>query len=261
MRLRDKHREIVKYRELIKNLVLRDLKIKYKGSVLGFFWSLLNPFLMLLVYTFAFDYVIRIRAVNNFPMFFMCAYLPWSFFHQSLSQSVTTLVDNANLIKKIYFPREILPISIVLSAFVNFLLTFIILFPALLVTNVKLGWMVSLLPVLLFLHVMFTIGLSQILAILYVKFRDIKHLLEVTLNIWFWVTPIVYPMSLVPEKLEQTYTLNPMAVFIEVYRALLLYATLPNLQATIKLFVYTFVFFLAGVLIFRWQERNVAEEV
>ncbi len=260
-------KDFLLYRELTRNLVIRDLKIKYKGSAIGFLWSLLNPLLMLIVYTFAFDYVLRIReigGVTNFPLFFMCAFLPWAFFSQSLSMSVSSLVDNANLIKKIYFPREILPISIVLSNLVNFLLTFFILFPALFFWKVQLSWVLVLLPATILLHTLFTIGLSLMLASLYVFFRDIKHLLEVFLTIWFWLTPIVYPMRLVeqlPPFFERLYLLNPMTVFTEIYRDLLLYGQMPNIQAMTKVVLFTIFSLSFGILVFSTHSPRLAENV
>ena len=175
-------REIFKFKNLTYNLVSRDLKVKYKGSILGFFWSLLNPLAMLIVYTVAFKYIIRIR-VENFPLFFLCGFLPWTFLSLSLSMAVSSIKDNANLVKKVYFPREILPLSIVLSNLVQFLLTFIILIPALLLFKIKLGLPLLYLPLIIIFHLAFTLGLSLFLSALNVFFSDIRHLLEIFLQI------------------------------------------------------------------------------
>ncbi|MFP4082406.1 MAG: ABC transporter permease [Candidatus Aminicenantes bacterium] len=256
----NKLQEIYKFKNLVYNLVARDLKVKYKGSILGFFWSLLNPLVMLIVYTIAFKYIIKIR-VENFPIFFLCAFLPWTFLSLSLSMSVSSIKDNANLVKKVYFPREILPLSIVLSNLVQFLLTFLILIPALLIFKVKLGLPLVLLPLLIVFQLAFTLGLAYILSALNVFFSDIRHLLEIFLQIWFWLTPIIYPVSFVPERFQSLYRLNPMVSFVEAYRDSLLYNRWPSQYELLALFVAGVVFFIIGHAVFKSYNRRLAEEI
>ena len=256
----DKLKEILKFKNLVYNLVSRDLKVKYKGSILGFFWSLLNPLIMLIVYTVAFKYIIRIR-VENFPLFFLCGFLPWTFLSLSLSMAVSSIKDNANLVKKVYFPREILPLSMVLSNLVQFLLTFVILIPALLLFNIKLGFPLLFLPFIILFQLAFTLGLSLMLAALNVFFSDVRHLLEIFLQIWFWLTPIIYPVSLVPERFQSLYRLNPAVLFVESYRNSLLYNTGLSLSSLIILFLLGIIFFLLGQLIFSRYNRRFAEEI
>lgn len=256
----DKLKEIFKFKNLVYNLVSRDLKVKYKGSILGFFWSLLNPLIMLIVYTVAFKYIIRIR-VENFPLFFLCGFLPWTFFSLSLSMAVSSIKDNANLVKKVYFPREILPLSIVLSNLVQFLLTFVILIPALLLFNIKLGFPLLFLPLIILFQLAFTLGLALILAALNVLFSDVRHLLEIFLQIWFWLTPIIYPVSFVPERFQSLYRLNPAVLFVESYRNSLLYNKGLSLSSLIILFLIGITFLLLGQLIFSRYNRRFAEEI
>lgn len=253
-------KEIHRYKYLLYNLVSRDLKVKYKGSILGFFWSLLNPLVMLLVYTLAFKYIIRIK-VENFPLFFLCAFLPWSFLATSLSMSVSSIKDNANLVKKVYFPREILPLSIVFSNLVQFLLTFVILIPALLIFNIKLGFPLVALPFIILFQTMFSIGFAFIVASLNVFFSDVRHLLEIFLQVWFWLTPIIYPAGLVPEKFQFLYRLNPAVLFVESYRNALLYNKMPSLSSLLFLFVIGFAFFFIGQLVFSFFNKRFAEEI
>lgn len=256
----DQLKEIFKFKNLIYNLVSRDLKVKYKGSILGFLWSLLNPLIMLIVYTVAFKYIIKIR-VENFPLFFLCGFLPWTFLSLSLSMAASSIRDNANLVKKVYFPREILPLSIVLSNLVQFLLTFIILIPALIIFNIKLGFPLLFLPLIILFHIAFTLGLAYILSALYVFYSDVRHLLEIFLQIWFWLTPIIYPVSFVPERFQSLYRLNPAVLIVESYRDTLLYNRWPSIAGLISLFLVGVVFLLIGHLVFYSYNRRFAEEI
>ena len=256
----NKIKEILKFKNLVYNLVSKDLKVKYKGSILGFFWSLLNPLIMLIVYTIAFKYIIRIR-VENFPLFFLCGFLPWTFLSLSLSMAVNSIKDNANLVKKVYFPREILPLSIILSNLVQFLLTFVILIPALLLFKVDLGFPLLFLPLIILFQLTFKLGLALILAALNVFFSDVRHLLEIFLQIWFWLTPIIYPVSLVPERFQSLYRLNPAVIFVESYRNVLLYNKGLSLLNLLSLFLIGIIFLLLGQLIFSSYNRKFAEEI
>lgn len=255
-----KLKEIYRFKYLVYNLVSRDLKVKYKGSILGFFWSLLNPLVMLIVYTVAFKYIIRIR-VENFPIFFLCAFLPWSFLSSSLSMSVGSIKDNANLVKKVYFSREVLPLSIVLSNLIQFLLTFIILIPALLFFKIKLGVPLAALPLIILFQTAFTIGLAYIVSSLNVFFSDVKHLLEIFLQVWFWLTPIIYPANFVPERFQSLYRLNPAVLFVESYRDSLLYNKMPSISSFIALFIIGFVVLTIGHLVFNLYNKRFAEEI
>lgn len=253
-------KEIHKFKNLVYNLVSRDLKVKYKGSILGFLWSLLNPLIMLIVYTIAFKYIIKIR-VENFPVFFLCGFLPWMFLSLSLSMAVSTIKDNANLVKKVYFPREILPLSIVLSNLIQFLLTFVILIPALLLFKVKLGFPLLFLPLIIVFQLAFTLGLAFFVSALNVFFSDVRHLLEIFLQIWFWLTPIIYPVSFVPERFQTIYRLNPAVLFVESYRNSLLYNHLLSFPEVAILFFISLVFLIFGHLVFNSYNRRFAEEI
>ncbi len=253
-------KEIYNFKNLVYNLVSRDLKVKYKGSILGFFWSLLNPLIMLIVYTVAFKYIIKIR-VENFPLFFLCGFLPWMFLSLSLSMAVSSIKDNANLVKKVYFPREILPLSIVMSNLVQFLLTFVILIPALILFKIELGLPLLFLPLIILLQLAFTLGLAFILSSLNVFFSDIRHLLEIFLQIWFWLTPIIYPVEFVPERFQTLYRLNPAVMFVESYRNSLLYNQPLSGSTLISLFLVSVVFLLIGYVIFNSYNRRFAEEI
>jgi ABC-2 type transport system permease protein len=251
---------IWEFKYLIYNLVARDLKVKYKGSTLGFLWSLLNPLLMLVVYTVAFKYVIKLR-VPNFTIFLFSALLPWNFLNSSLSMGVLSITENSNLVKKVYFPREVLPLSVVLVNLFHFFLTFIVLIPALLFFNVTPGLTFFFLIVIIFFQSLFVLGLTFIAAAMNVYYRDVKHFLEVLLQVWFWVTPIIWSVNLVPEKLRDYAYLNPLTPFIEAYRDIILRDQLPHCSILLMVAVTAVLVFLLGAFVFQKKQRRFAEEI
>lgn len=226
-----KLRELYAYWELAENLVIRDLKVRYKNSVLGFLWSLLNPLLLMLVFTIVFTIMLPNLAIPKFPVFVLCALLPWNFFNTSVLGGTTSIVSNGHLIKKVYFPREILPIAMVLSNFVNLLLALPVLFALIVFFRVPLNVSLVYLPLIMIVQVAFTIGMALILATLDVFYRDTGVIMEVIMQAWFFLTPVFYPVSLLPEwKVVRgialpvrrlTYILNPMASIIASYRSVL----------------------------------------
>jgi ABC-type polysaccharide/polyol phosphate export permease len=251
---------IWEFKYLIYNLVLRDLKVKYKGSTLGFLWSLLNPLLMIVVYTVAFKYVMKIK-VPNFPIFLFSALLPWNFLSSTLSMGVTSITGNSNLVKKVYFPREVLPLSIVLVNLFHFCLSFLVLIPALLFFKIIPGFSFLFLVIIVLFQTVFVLGLTLLASALDVYYKDVKHFLEVMLNLWFWLTPIIWPLNLVPEKFQDYVYLNPFTAFVQAYRDIILHNQLPKpliltIMATIGILVL-----LLGALIFQKKQRRFAEEI
>lgn len=251
--------ELYGYKNLLGEFLVRDLKLKYQGSALGFLWSLFNPLLMVLVYTIAFKLVIRIK-VDNFAFFLLSALLPWTFIASSLSAALSSIVDNGGLVKKIYFPREILPLSTVLFQLVQLLLSYLVLLPFLLALG-SLGVSLLLLPPLLFLLTLFVLGLSLALAGLYVHFRDLKHLLEVGLQVWFWLTPIIYPFALVPDRFKPFFYFNPALFYLEGCRGILLNNRAPGVREWGVMVFWALLSFLLGWRIFADKSRRFAEEV
>jgi len=222
--------ELWHYRELIRNLVVRDLKVRYRNSVLGVLWSLVNPLLMMAVFTVVFT-VMTPSNIRKFPVFALCALLPWNFFSSSVIGSIRSIVDNAPLVRKVYFPREVLPISIVLANLVNFLIALIVLFAFILLFRVPLTVWALLLPLVIIVQVIFTIGVGLILATVNVFYRDTQVIMEVLMLAWFFLTPIFYPISILPHNYRLwglnidvwrwTHILNPMASLIATYRVIL----------------------------------------
>jgi len=255
-----KIKELFAFKDLLKNLVSRDFKTRYKRSYLGILWSLLNPLFIVIVYTLAFDYIIKIR-VKDFPMFFMCAYLPWSYLTASLTLALGSLSDSGYLIKAVYFPREILPLSIVLSCLLHFLITFIFVFPILIIFGYFPHWAVLSLPVIILLQSLFIFGVCLFLSSIHVFFRDIRYILDVILTVWFWLTPIVYPISLIPDQYLFFYKLNPMTVFVSAYREVLLTGELPVPIYWVAILIATSVSLLLGYFPFLKVKKRLAEEI
>lgn len=266
--------ELVRFRDLLFNLVVRDLKVRYKNSVLGILWSWLNPLFMMVVYTVVFTVMQTggTRVPNGkFPVFVLCALLPWNFFSSSVIQSVNCIVDNANLVKKVYFPREILPLSVVLSNLVNFGIALMVLFPMLLIFRVRLTFWVLMLPVIIAIQVAFTVGMALLLCTLNVFYRDTKAIMDVGIMAWFFVTPIFYPISILPNSREifgltvdihrWTRILNPMASLVAAYHDTLFYGQLVGLDFLARTAVTSLVVLTIGYAVFCRYSKVFGEEV
>ena len=218
-------RHVVRYRGLVASLVARELKARYRGSVLGFFWSFVNPLLLLLVYTFVFTVVLpgaHPPELEPFALFMFCGILPWTWFSSSLLESSTVLITSGNLIRKVLFPAEVLPIVTVLAGAVHFCLGLPILAAFLLyyrvpVTPTDLLWF----PVVVLVQLTLTLGLALLLSALTVHFRDVRDLLSNLLTLWFFGTPIIYALSQVPPQVRQILNLNPMTHLVVSYQEVL----------------------------------------
>lgn len=249
-----------RYRELLRNLVARDLRVKYKGSTLGFAWSLLHPLAIAAVYTVAFKYVLRAGG-EHFPVFLLSGLLPWMFLTSALGTATGTIGDNGGLVRKVAFPRAILPIAAVTAQLVQFALMSLTILPIALVTGVGLSpAFVSFLPLAL-LQFLFTAGLALGLSTAYVYFRDTRHLLDVGLQIWFWLTPVVYSISKVPTEFRPYFRLNPMTWFVTAYQNVMLEKTFPSIAALGTLAVIAITTVVAGLAIFSRFERRFAEMI
>lgn len=224
-------KELWRYRELIRNLVIRDLKVRYRNSALGILWSLVNPLLMMLVFTIVFTVVAPTTEIKKFPVFVLCGILPWNFFSFSVIGSIRSIVDNAPLVSKVYFPREVLPISMVLANLVNFLIALTVLFGLILIFQIPLTLWVLLLPLVILVQLIFIIGVGLILATVNVFYRDTQVIMEVLMQAWFFFTPIFYPVDILPRNYQVAGVaidvwrwmniLNPMASIIATYRVIL----------------------------------------
>jgi homopolymeric O-antigen transport system permease protein len=252
---------IVRYRELLRNLVLRDLKLKYRGSVFGFFWSLANPLLMVATYSIAFTYILRMRTAG-FVFTLLLGLLNWNFFSASAIMSTGSVVDAAGLIKSVAFPRAILPVATVLFNLAQFLLTITVFLPlALFVFQIPLSPAMLLVPVLLALQILFILGVAFTLATATSFFRDVRHILEIAMGILFWTTPIVYQYNSLPELVRLPILLSPMTPYVVAWQQILYEGRLPDLAVWLVAGSYAAGMFVLGASMFVSSEDGLAEQM
>ncbi|MBI3596526.1 MAG: ABC transporter permease [Nitrospirae bacterium] len=226
----EKIRELLKYRELLLSITVREIKVRYKQSVLGIFWSILQPLLMMMVFTIVFSRFAKIPSDGiPYPLFSYTALLPWTFFATSLSFAIPSLVSNANLLSKIYFPREIFPIASILAASVDFCIAAVIFIALLVFYDVTLTvYAFYVIPILL-IQVLLTLAVALFSSALNVFYRDVKYALPFFIQLWMYLSPVIYPLSSVPDGFKSLYMLNPMAPIIGGYRKVLVLGASPDL--------------------------------
>lgn len=258
--------QLFRYRGLIQSLVARELKARYRGSLLGFFWSFLNPLLLLLIYTFVFTVVMpgtHQAALEPFALFMFCGILPWTWFSSSLLESSNVLIAGGNLIKKVLFPAEVLPIVTVLANFVHFCLGLVILagffvYYRVPMTLSDLWWF----PVVVLVQLTLTLGLALFVSAMTVHFRDLRDLLSNLLTVWFFATPIIYPLAQAPPDVRTLLNLNPFTHLAVAYQEVLFtpgpFERWPRLLAVGAASV---VVFAVGYYVFDRLRDTLAEEV
>lgn len=254
-------KEIFDYREMIFSLVRQDLRGRYKGSVLGFLWTFLNPLLQLIVYTFVFSAIMR-QGIEDFYLFLFVAFVPWLFFSTSVSGGARAVINRQDLVKKMYFPRQILPIAFVTGNFVNMLFSFVVVFVALIVSGRGIAFekLLFLIPTM-FVEYIFALGITMLTAALTVFFRDLEYILGIVTMAWMYLTPIMYPESIVPEKYRVIFNLNPITPIIRSYRAVLYYKEAPEmLDMGISLLI-ALIILVVGNVVFGKMQRRFAEEL
>jgi ABC-type polysaccharide/polyol phosphate export permease len=251
--------ELVHYRELIRNLVARDLKVRYRNSILGFLWCLLNPLLMMGVFTFVFTVLMR-NNLPNYPVFILVGILAWNYHSTAVSAAITSITSNSALVMKVYFPREVLPISVVLSNGVNFVLALIALFVMIFAFGIHLSASILLLPVIFVVQTVFSCALALFLAAITVFYRDVQNIMETLLLAWFFLTPIVWRMEdLFPSYGRLMYIINPLASIISAYRDVLYGGGMPGLDFLGRTFVTSVVLLIVGYHFFRRSAKRFGE--
>jgi lipopolysaccharide transport system permease protein len=249
------------YRHLLRNLVVKELKLKYQRSLLGFAWSLLNPLIMIGVYTLAFTYVMKL-GTPRFVLFILIGLLSWNFFAGAVSNATDAVAGQASLLRSVIFPRVVLPFSGVLFNLAQYLLTILVFLPVMLfVYGVPLTPRMILFPVFLGLQVLFIAGVTMAIATASAAFRDVKHLVEVGLGIGFWLTPILYEPTMVPEEFRQIALLGPMTPFIRAYQDLFYYGVVPDSAIWVIAVVYAIGAFICGLSVFLAYESSMPELV
>jgi lipopolysaccharide transport system permease protein len=256
-------RELFKHRELLWLITQREIKVRYKQSALGVLWAILQPFSLMVIFTVFFSWFARMASDGiPYPLFSYAALLPWVFFSTSLSFAVPSLIANSHIITKIYFPREIVPLASVLAAFLDFVIAALIFAGMLIVYRVAPTWNIFYVAPLLAIQVAFTVGVCLLLSAFTVLYRDVRHMLPLAIQIWMFVTPILYPASVVPERWRAWYfALNPMAVIIDGYRRAVIQGTPPELKYLALAAVVSGLLVWVGYKYFKHLEREFADIV
>jgi lipopolysaccharide transport system permease protein len=251
---------MIAYYELVKNLTIKEFKLRYRNSVLGFIWSLLNPLAMMFILTIVFSTLLKF-GTENFPIFLLPALLAWRFFSISTSMSLTSIIGNSPLVTKVYFPRWLLILSSNLANLIGSSLEFVVLLPLLILFGMKATLLIFLLPSFLVIEFILIFGISLPLAALNVYYRDIHQVWDIALQAGFFLTPIIYSISLIPNKYVFYYSLNPITRIIGSIRKLLYYNTIPDLLDFSIPIVGSLLLLVMGYYIFRKLEPRFAEEI
>ena len=253
-------KNIYNYRELLKTKKKKEIRGKYKHSFLGVLWSFLNPLLQLAVYAIIFPLILK-DAQENYVIFLCVALIPWTFFSTVVTQSAAVIINNSNIIKKVYFPREILPISVVTSATVNFLISTIIILFFILFYRAGFSWYIVFYPFILLIQYLLSLGISFLISSLTVYLRDLEHLIGVAIMMLFYATPIAYSSDSIPGEFQFIMRLNPMAYIIDAYRDIFYYQTMPELKSLGILLIITIALVVIGYIVFNKLQKGFAEEL
>ena len=252
-------KELYAYREMIFSLIRRDLKGRYKGSALGFLWTFINPLMQLGVYTLVFSVIMR-NGIKDYYLFLFVALIPWIFFSTSLSGGSSCIWAQQDMVKKIYFPREVLPIAFVTSQFVNMLLSFLVVFVVLLVSGKRLNFIALLcLPVVMLVEYILAISAAMLTSAITVYLRDMEYILGIVTMAWQFLSPVMYSVDQVPEQLLPIYNLNPMTPVITAYREILYYGNIPKLSTLLHAVIFGIIVLIVGVTVFSKLKRHFAE--
>jgi ABC-type polysaccharide/polyol phosphate export permease len=256
--------QVFSYRGLIWNFVKRDISSKYVGSLLGIYWSVINPLITLIVYIIVFGVFLKVRlpdstSIWDFSLYFAAGFLPWIAFQNSVMRASGSIIDNKNYIKKVPFPNEIFPIFTTISEFVNLLIGLVIYFGLFFILKGTPTIFILLLPLAIILQVIFTLSLAFFLSSGAVYFRDIPQILGAVFMIWFWATPIAYTVNLIPPDFLWIVKLNPAYYMLEIYRDVLLYGKFPELDILVPFLVFSVVMLVIGIMFFQKTKRGFGE--
>lgn len=255
-------KELYDYRQMIFSLVRKDLRGRYKGSVLGFLWTFINPLFQLLVYTIAFSFILP-SPIEKYYLHLFVALIPWIFFSSSVQGGANSIIAAKDMVAKIYFPREVIPISYVTSCFVNMLLSFIIIFAVVIFSGVGLNFLAVLcLPVIMLVEYIMALGMAMLFSAITVFFRDMEHILSIITMAWIYLTPVLYPIDMIENKtIQRLFYINPMTSVIVAYRDVLYYAKVPDLSTLLIAFGFGVLILFIGSFVFSGLKRHFAEEL
>ena len=254
-------KEIYNYREMIYNLVRRDLHGRYKRSFLGFAWTFLNPLLQVIVYSIVFSTIMRI-GIEKFYLFLFVALIPWSFFSASLTSGCSSVIAQGGMVKKIYFPREVLPIAFVTTSFINMIYCFAVVFFVIAVAGVGFNLLaLATLPFVMAVEYIICLGIAFLSSSITVYCRDLEYVFGIISMMWMYLTPILYPISRVPEELLPFFMLNPLTPVITAYRDILYYSQVPEMGTLLHSLAMGITVLALGWFVFSKLQRNFAEEL
>lgn len=254
-------KELYAYRQMVFSLVKKDLRGRYKGSALGFLWTFINPLMQMAVYTLVFSVILK-SDIEKYYLFLFVALVPWMFFSASLTGGADSVLASKDMVKKIYFPREVLPISYVTGAFVNMLLSFVVIFGVIFFSGHGINPLAVLtLPVIMLVEYIMALGIALLSSALTVYFRDLSYILGIIAMVWQFLTPIMYSEDMVPENLRPLWNLNPMTPVIMAYRAILYEKRIPEMTTLVQAALLGVIVCVIGYFSFRKLQKGFAEEL
>ncbi len=255
-------KNLYKYRELLKTSVTKDIGGKYKHSFLGVLWSFINPLLQITVYAIIFPLIMgNSSQYKDYTVFMVCGLIPWNFFTAAINRSAYTMIENGNILKKVYFPREILPLSVVTSESINFLISCIIIIAFILFKGFGICKYILFFPIILAIQFLLLLGFGLILSSVTVYIRDLNHFIGIALQLLFYATPVVYSYETIPEQYRWILKYNPMTYIIEGYRDIFYYQTMPDLKMLGIIFLISIAIIIVGYMIFNKLQKRFAEEL
>jgi lipopolysaccharide transport system permease protein len=252
-------KRLYNYRELLKTSISKEIRGKYKNSFLGILWSFLNPLLQIAVYALVFPLIMQTN--DNYVIFLVCGLIPWLFFSTAINKAAFTIIENGGIIKKVYFPREILPISVVTSECINFIISTVIILIFILITGYGFSWNIIFYPIILLIQFVITLSFSFLLSAITVYVRDLAHFVGVALQLLFYATPICYASGRIPTDYQWIMKFNPMAYIIDGYRAIFYDKTIPNFSELNLIFIVGIILCIINYMIFNKLQKGFAEQL
>ena len=252
--------EVYNYRQMLLSMIRTDLRTRYKGSFLGFLWTFVNPLLQLLVYTLIFTQILKTQ-IPKYPVYLFVGLLSWTLFQTAVQTGTGIVNRQANLVKKIYFPREILPLAIVGGAAVNYILSLLVLVPFILLEHVPLSWPLVYLPVVLLAQIFVSLGFAFVFSALNVFFRDLEHIIGIFMMLWFYCTPIVYKLSAIPPKDQIWLEWNPMTPITVAYQRIFYQSASPGVTNLLLVLLEGVLMTAVGWIVYYRLSRRFAEEI
>lgn len=253
--------ELWRYRALVWALVVRHLNARYRGSMMGFLWSFLNPLCLIAIYSLVFKYYIRFSQVEHYTLFLFTGLLPWIWFSSAVIESTASISSGGSLITKAMFPAQVLPVVSVLTNFANFLFALPLLFAFVIYSDVALTTPLLILPLIMLIELMFIMGMALALSALNVYYRDVQHIIGNIMTFWFFLCPVIYPATSIPERFRFTLILNPVALFTQGYHDVFLQGQFPDFETLGYLSAVSLLVFLVGSMIFNRYREGFAELV